>query len=355
MDHFQQKTLTTKPYGLTYSYYLSPNFQAARQSKLPVLLFVHGYPDDAWMWQNTIKHTNAKQWPMMCLDLLGFGGSSKPTEVAMYNYKQQADSIAQIMDVEDIKDNIIPIGHDWGSGVSQRFYLYHRERCVGLVLLCLAYQVPSPEPFSLQTANQQTSERFGYPQWEYWNFFTASDAPAIMKADLKRFFEVNNGYLESPVPGENKRDIWMREMFCVPGAMRDYMLGQGKYKDFTVALKPYQDLQGHLKRFVERLSKDGLEGPVNYYHSLKNNTMLDDERLLCNSPNDQLRKIEVPLLYIGTTGDWVCRTDLMSDAKKLGLAPDCEEKVIDAGHWVMYEKPDEVASRIQDWLLKRFD
>ena len=358
MDSFQHKTTTTKPYGLTYSYYLSPNFAATRQSaataKLPVLLFVHGYPDDARMWQDTVPHVNAKAWPMICLDLLGFGSSSKPTESKIYNYKQQADSIAQIMEAEGIKDNIIPIGHDWGSGVSQRFYLYHREMCSGLVLLCLAYQVPSPEPFSLEKANETTAKRFGYPQWEYWNFFTAPDAVEIMEHDLQRFFEVNNGFLESPDPSENKRDIWMREMFCVPGAMRDYMLAQGKYKDYTVASKPYADLGKKQQRFIERLAKDGLEGPVCYYHSLNQNTMLEDERLLCNSPDDKLRRIEVPLLYIGTTGDWVCRTDLMIDAKKLGLAPDCEEKVIDAGHWVMYEKPEEVAKLIQDWLLRRF-
>lgn len=354
LNAFQHKSIVTKPYGLTYSYYVSPTFAARRKdASLPTLVFAHGYPDDAFMWEMALPHLT-QEYPIIVLDLLGFGGSSKPTEWKQYNYKQQADSIAQILDAEGATDNVIPIGHDWGSGTMQRFYLYHRERCVGLVLLSLAYQIPQAEAFDLDGANVATAKRFGYPQWEYWNFFTAPDAAEVMKNDLQRFFEVNNGFLASPDPAENGRDIWMREMFCVENGMSDYMRRQGKYEDFTVQLKPYPNGERTLKRFVDRLSKDGLEGPVCYYHALKHNTMLEDERLLCKSADRKEQKIDVPLLYIGQTGDWVCRTDLMKDAQDLGLLPDLEEKVIDAGHWVLYEKPEEVANTIQEWLSRRF-
>jgi soluble epoxide hydrolase/lipid-phosphate phosphatase len=93
---------------------------------------------------------------------------------------------------------------------------------------------------------------------------------------------------------------------------------------------------------------------VQYYHSLVKNTMLDDERDLCKSSDGTVGKITVPLLYIGQTGDWVCRSDLMGPAKEKGLVPDLEEKVVDAGHWVLYEKPDEIADLITDWLQRKF-
>ena len=51
---------------------------------------------------------------MILLDILGLGGSSKTTDASKYNYKQQADSIAQILDKEGVGNNVIPIGHDWG-------------------------------------------------------------------------------------------------------------------------------------------------------------------------------------------------------------------------------------------------
>jgi hypothetical protein len=44
----------------------------------------------------------------------------------------------------------------------------------------------------------------------------------------------------------------------------------------------------------------------------------------------------------------------MSDAKEAGLVPDLEEKVAKAGHWCLYEIPDELAGMVIDFLNRRF-
>lgn len=173
-----------------------------------------------------------------------------------------------------------------------------------------------------------------------------------MNNDPDRMYEVNHGFYASPIPEENGRDIWMREMFCTPGAMREYVARQGKWANSTVELKPYAKNPELRKRFVDRMRKGGFEGPVQYYHHLANNAMLEDERDLCKNPED--KKVTVPLLYIGQTGDWVCRTDQMAPSKEQGLVKDVEEKVVDAGHWVLYEKPEEIAAIIGDWLQRKF-
>jgi pimeloyl-ACP methyl ester carboxylesterase len=242
MDKFEHKTVVTKPFDLTYSYYLSPNFHQSLDPAVPTLVFSHGYPDDAFMWEGAVPSFLKFPYPMVILDILGLGGSSKPTDASKYNYRQQANSIAQILDKEGVGNNVIPIGHDWGksslcnisslnrgllivslsrvtgSAISQRFYLYHKKRCVGLVLLSLAYQIPTDQPFDLDEQNKLTAGRFGYPQWEYWNFFTAPDAPKLMEADPSRMYEVNHGLYPSNIPEENGRDIWMREVRHYPAA-----------------------------------------------------------------------------------------------------------------------------------------
>ena len=356
MDDFTHKSLITKPYSLTYSYYLSPDFSnAIRSSSTPILMLLHGFPDHAHMWEGAVPHLSSLGYPMILPDLLGFGGSSKPTDPRRYNYRQQADSLAQVLDHEGVTGKrIIPIGHDWGSATAQRFYLYHRTRCIGISILSLAYQVPSADHFSLWTANHETTKRFGYPQWSYWEFFTAPDAPEIMRMNLSRFWEVNNGNYPSPLPEDNGRDIWMREMFCTKNAMREYITQTGKYKNYTVPLKEYPKGEDLKQKFIERMSRDGFEGPVCYYHSLANNTMIEDERALCEKgPNgEDQRVVDVPMLYIGQTGDWVCRTDLMEDSN--GLVKDLELKTVEAGHWCLYEKPEEIAKVLGDWLSKRF-
>jgi soluble epoxide hydrolase / lipid-phosphate phosphatase len=354
MESFEHKTLVTKPLDLTYSYYISPNFHAKSKANAPTLLFCHGYPDDAWMWAGAVPTLLKLPYRMILIDILGFGGSSKPKDPQPYAYKQQADSIAQILDQEGVEGKcVIPIGHDWGSATVQRFYLYHRHRCVGLCLISLAYQVPSEEKFDLVKANEATEKRFGYPQWEYWNFFIRPDAPKLMHENIERFLEVNNGVFPSPKTEEGGRDIWMREMFCVPKAMDEYVTKSGRYKDFTVELKPYAKEEKFRKAFIDRLSRDGFEGPVNYYHSLAQNCNLEDERT--HLASNEAKTIDVPVLYIGQTGDWVCRTDLMGDAKAAGLLKaGVEEKVVEAGHWVLYEKPEEIAELIAEWLGRKF-
>lgn len=360
MEDFVHRSLITSPYSLTYSYYLSPGFNSRVRDgpDIPVLMLVHGFPDHAHMWAGAVPHFSSLGYPMIIPDLLGFAGSSKPTNPSLYNYRQQANSLAQVLDKEGVKGKrIIPVGHDWGSATSQRFYLYHRDRCIGLCLLSLAYQIPSSTHFALEGANEQTTKQFGYPQWSYWEFFTTPDAPELMRQNLERFWEVNNGVYRSELPEENGRDIWMREMFCTKDAMREYLTQTGKYADgYTVPLKEYPRGEELKQSFIRRLSRDGLEGPVCYYLSLANNTMIEDEKLLCEKDQDgkDKRIIDVPLLYIGQTGDWVCRTDLMADAKDQGLVPDLEEKVVDAGHWCLYQKPAEVAEVIGEWLDRRF-
>lgn len=142
------------------------------------------------MWQHVVPDLLKSRYPFLLVELLGFGGSSKPIDPPKYNYKQQANSIVQILDRESVDNKVVPIGHDWGSATCQRLYLYHKSRCIGLVLLSLCYQIPTTTPFDLDKANQETARRFGYPQWEYWNFFTVPDAPDLLKKHADRFYKI---------------------------------------------------------------------------------------------------------------------------------------------------------------------
>lgn len=211
MNRYQHRSLITKPFNLTYSYYLSPGFheKAKARSDIPVLLICHGFPDHAKMWAGVVPHFEKLGYPVVVPDLLGFGGSSKPADASKYNYRTQANALCQVLECEGItKDShkVIPIGHDWGSATCQRFYLYHPDRCAGLAITSLAYQIPSPDAFDLPTVNEQTLKRFGYRQWEYWNFFTAPDAPELMRRNVERFWEVNNDNYISDKEGEKGRD-----------------------------------------------------------------------------------------------------------------------------------------------------
>lgn len=391
MDKFTHKVQKTTPNAVTYSYYLSPDFHnRVKDTSLPVLLICHGFPDNASMWSGALPKLLQLPYPIVLIDILGLGDSDKPTDATLYNWKNQASSIAQILDHEGVKRNpIIPIGHDWGSGVVQHFYLYNRDRCIGLSLLSLAYQVPSSKALDFAELNRETKEQFKYPggAWEYWLFFTRPDAAKLMESNLERFYEAMHGNFPSddksesanPISGQAQgRDIWMRELFCSPSslphdgpdepkdnkgmgssALYDYIARKGNYESYTVDLKPYAKNPQLKEHLISRWRKEGLAGAVQYYNMMRYDTNLEDERTLCpetSSDGKDHRKITVPLLYIGCTGDWVCRWDQMKNAKEQGLLDedDLEEKIIDSGHWLLYEQPEQVADMLVDWLQRKF-
>ncbi len=227
MKEFEHRSLVTTPHKLTYSYYLSPDFNSDHTSTSPTLVFCHGFPDDAYMWAGMLTNLVGLSLRIVLLDMLGFGSSSKPTDPDQYRWRKQADSIAQILDKEGVRDNVIPIGHDWGSGVVQRFYHLYGHRCIGIVLLAFPYRPPSIDPVDFEAMNDLGRQKFGYPQFEYWRFLMADDAPRILQENLDRLYEVLHGTFLSD---DAATDTWMRELFCVPGAMREYMTASGRYK-----------------------------------------------------------------------------------------------------------------------------
>ena len=98
---------------MTYSYYLSPDFHVKTTSNpsLPILMLVHGFPNNAHMWDGAVRHLQSLGYVMLLPDLLGFAGSSKSTDPRHYNYRQQANSLAQVLDAEGVTDKrAIPIG-----------------------------------------------------------------------------------------------------------------------------------------------------------------------------------------------------------------------------------------------------
>lgn len=51
---------------------------------------------------------------MIAPDLLGYGDTSKPTEVAAYDNTIMAKHVIEILTVENAS-NVIGVAHDWGS------------------------------------------------------------------------------------------------------------------------------------------------------------------------------------------------------------------------------------------------
>jgi pimeloyl-ACP methyl ester carboxylesterase len=331
MESLQQKSLTTRR-SFKYTYYVSSSGETTKQR--PALFFIHGFPDSAHLWTDVIAKLSDLPNKLIIPDCLGYAGTDKPEDTSAYAYKDQAEDLADILTNEDTKFTII-IGHDWGSALVQRAYLHRPELYSGMIILNTGYMVPSGQHFDLAAVNELTKKTWGYPQFSYWEFFTAPDAPEIINRNLERMWQVLHGDVED----------WMKKLFCVPGAMRKFLLGNEE-----VPLKAYARQPKWKERFLHQFQRDGFGPTLQMYKATASNIQSRSDSTI---PREGL-VIRVPLLFVICTKDAVCLPEMMIPAKSQGLVPDLKEVVVDSAHWSPMEKPDEIAAHIRDFVIDRF-
>ena len=130
--------------------------------------------------------------------------------------------------------------------------------------------------------------------------------------------------------------------------MRDYLTHK---IDADVPLRLYAQDATFKMAFIDRMSRDGFEGSQCWYKAMVRNYQHESDKSL---PEDRYT-VHVPVLYIGCKDDAVCRPEAMYESIQKGLLPHLEQaEMIDAAHWVMYEKPQEVVTRLEDWLKRHF-
>jgi soluble epoxide hydrolase/lipid-phosphate phosphatase len=324
MDRLTQKTYTTSR-NLTYTYY---NSAPSADKSRPTLLLQHGFPDDHNLWAKIIPSLLELPYAILTPDLLGYNGTSKPTEASLYNSKDMSQDLIEILDHEGIQ-KIVSVGHDWGSFMAQRMYLWHPDRVVGVILLNVSYMTPGP--FDLAQANEMTEKFTGFPRLAYWELLTADDGAQILNNNLESALA---GFYGAP---EN----WMEKMLCVRGALRDFIIN-----DKRVELMDYAKDPTFKETWLARYKRDGFEAPVQWYFASKDGHQWAVEK---DIPQERL-VIKVPLLFVGATGDSVCRTAMIYEPQKAGLLPDLVVKEVTSGHWQPYEVPEKTSEYIVQWL-----
>ncbi|KPL67024.1 alpha/beta hydrolase [Erythrobacter sp. SG61-1L] len=82
----------------------------------PALIFLHGFPESHRSWRHQIRHFSAR-YRCIAPDQRGYGGSSKPQDVASYSADRLIADIFQLADALGVESFTI-VGHDWGGAIS---------------------------------------------------------------------------------------------------------------------------------------------------------------------------------------------------------------------------------------------
>jgi soluble epoxide hydrolase/lipid-phosphate phosphatase len=93
--------------GFAY-HYLSVSPQGSK----PTILFLHGFPSTSNDWRNQVAFFRKEGYGLIVPDLLGYGGTDKPTGPKEFRLSSMANDVVDILDAEHL-DKVFVVGHDW--------------------------------------------------------------------------------------------------------------------------------------------------------------------------------------------------------------------------------------------------
>ena len=306
----------TLPHGITLS------CRACGEPGRPVLLFLHGFPEGAWVWDPLLRHFSRPEnggYRCVAPNLRGYERSSAPEDVKAYRAKHLVQDIVALIDSEcgplpGGRPLAALIAHDWGGAVAWSLANQHPHRMRQLVII----NSPHPGPF-LQALQHDPAQQAASA---YMNFLVQPDAAAQLAAkDFERMF----GFLTG-------QDTSLQSLTAPTADTQAHWL--------TPAVKAqYREVWQH-----------GLQGGLNYYRAspLRPATATDPGASAVQIPPEALR-IEVPTLLLWALGDVAllpCLTEgLDAHIPDLKLVP-----IAQATHWVVHEQPERVIQEIASFL-----
>ena len=96
-----------------------------KNSTLPALLLIHGFPTSSWDWCFIWQALTAR-YRVIAMDLLGFGFSDKPTDLT-YSIHLQADVVEAVAQACGLINPLLLV-HDYGVSVGQELLARQKEQ-----------------------------------------------------------------------------------------------------------------------------------------------------------------------------------------------------------------------------------
>ncbi|KAE8352797.1 alpha/beta hydrolase [Aspergillus coremiiformis] len=310
--------------GKTYGYLLAEPEEGFTRT----IFLIHGFPDLSVGWRYQIPLFLKLGFRVIAVDCIGYGRSDAPTgSLDAYSFKSQADDLVQLGKQLGC-ENIVLAGHDWGSMIASRFALYHPSYITHLILFVVPYLPPSP------------------------NFIDIADlAKIIPTVTYQLQFGSAEGVVESHTQDREGIRAFLNGLYG--GATPDGKVAMDSTRGFDFELAPKLGRtkllsEEELQYYVEEYSRNGLQGPCNYYR-LRQQSFTDEQVLLAQG-NGAI-SIKCPVLYIHALADLVVNLEMAK--VMVPFVPNLTLKEVETGHWALWQKPAEVNAFVTEWLQQQ--
>ena len=309
--------LQTLPHGITLS------CRACGPRGRPVLLFLHGFPEGAFVWDALLEHfAQPEHGGYRCVapNLRGYERSSAPPEVKDYRAKFLVQDVLALIDSEcGAQTPPAPlaalVAHDWGGAVAWNLANQHPERLAKLVII----NSPHPGTFLRELQHNPAQQAAS----AYMNELIQDDAEAAYEAnDFEKLLAV----------------------------LSAHSANEGAFHRTPSA--PSYWLTEQVKQDYRQLWQHGIRGGLNYYRAspLRPPRPGEPAAAAVSLPIEMLR-IRRPTLVIWGQQDHAllpCLTEGLEDyIADLTLVP-----LPQASHWVVHEEPQRVEQEISAFLAR---
>ena len=309
-----QTHLQPLPHGITLS------CRSAGERGRPVLLFLHGFPEGAFVWDVLLAHfARPENGGYRCIapNLRGFEKSSAPSDAKAYRPKFLVQDIAALIAIETAQQGgqlAALVAHDWGGAVAWNLINQMPQLANKLVII----NSPHPGTFlrDLKTSAKQQAAS------EYMNFLITPEAEALLaQDDFKRLWQflikTNTAAQSSAAASVEQWPAWLTE---------------------------------DVKNQYREVWNAGLTGGCNLYRAspLRPPRAGDAAAATIELPREMLT-ITVPALVIWGLDDAALPPELI-DGLDDYIADLTLIKVPGASHWIVHENPQLVIRSIAEFL-----
>ncbi len=301
-----EQYLQPLPHGVTLS------CRAAGKVGRPVLVFLHGFPEGAFVWDALLEHFSQDSnggYRCVAPNLRGFERSSAPVEVSAYRPKHLVQDIAALVAIETQGKGPLEclVAHDWGGAVAWNFanQLPHFSKRLAIV------NSPHPGTFLRELKTNPVQQQAS----AYMHFLVRADAEQLLTDD-------------------DFARLWS---FLT----HDFSSGQ-----------PTPWLTDSVKDQYRAVWRHGLHGGCNYYRAspLRPPTATDPGAAGVDLPTSMLT-IALPTMVVWGMDDAALPPSLIDGLD--AYIPDLRlHKVPGATHWIIHEQPALIAQLLQNFLRR---